>query len=246
MSNRTLLALAAVLLTASAAEARPAHPDFTGLWLLASGEQRVAPREVEQMLTPYGKARMDARKAQLAKGFAQSEGHVKCLPAGVPQMMTAPFAVQIMQNADRILLDAEVSNLPRTIFLHAAHPGPDDLDPSWNGHSIGRWRGRALMIDTIGFNDEEALDFNFDPPVFRTENLHLTELWTLEDGGKTLVDKMTLDDPKVFVRPVTVTYRYARRPKGEGLMEKVCEVDAKTLNAFETAYPRAPKYKHPF
>ena len=165
----------------------------------------------------------------------------------MPQMMTAPFAVQIMQNADRIVLNAEVSNLPRTIFLRQAHPAQTTSIPgSWNGHSIGRWRGRALLIDTIGFNDEDALDFNFDPPVFRTENLHLTELWTLEDGGKTLVDAMTLDDPKVFVRPVTVTYRYARRPKGEGLMEKVCEVDAKTLDAFEAAYPKAPKYKHPF
>ena len=237
------LALAALALPVAA---KPAHPDFTGLWLLQTGEKRAVPKEVEGLLTPAGKARMDARNAQIAAGFPQSEGHVRCEPADMPQMMTAPFAIQIMQNADRIVLNAEVANLPRTIFFRAAHPKPDDLDPSWNGDSIARWRGAALAIDTIGFNDGEALDFNFDPPVFRTEALHLTEVWTLEDGGATLVDRMTLDDPRTFVKPVTVVYHYARRPKAEGLMEKVCDVDSRALGAFEKAYPREPRYKHPF
>jgi hypothetical protein len=57
---------------------------------------------------------------------------------------------------------------------------------------------------------------------------------------------MTLDDPKTFTRPLTVFYRYAKRPKDEALMEKVCDVSSKTLNAFEAAYPREPRYKHPF
>ena len=57
---------------------------------------------------------------------------------------------------------------------------------------------------------------------------------------------MTLDDPRTFVKPVTVVYRYARRPKAERLMEKVCDVDSKALGAFEKAYPREPRYKHPF
>jgi hypothetical protein len=241
-----ILALLAGFAAASGALAKPAaHPDFTGLWLLKTGEKRDAPAGVEDLLTPQAKARTDARNAQIP-AFPQIGGHLRCDPAGMPQMMTAPFAIQIMQNADRIVLNAEVANLPRTVFLRAAHPGPDDLDPSWNGHSIGRWQGRALLVDTIGFNDEPALDFNFDPPVFRTPDLHLTEAWTLEDGGKILVDAMTLDDPKTFTRPVMVTYRYARRPKGEGLMEKVCDVDSKALSRFEAAYPREPKYKHPF
>ena len=240
------LIAAAVALAASAAEAKPAHPDFTGVWLLQVGKERPVPRNAESLLTPQAKALMDGRNAQIKAGFPQSGGHIRCDPAGMPQMMTAPFDIQIMQNADRIVLNAEVANLPRTVFLGAAHPGPDDLDPSWNGHSVAKWRGQALVIDTIGFNDEEAFDFNFDPPVFRTQGLHLTEVWTLEDGGKTWVDAMTLDDPKTFVRPLTVVYRYARRPKGEGLMEKVCDVNSDTLKAFEKAYPREPKYKHPF
>jgi len=245
MSKTPFLLLSATLAVAAPAHAAaPSHPDFTGLWLLESGEARAVPKDTEAALTPYGRAQMEARKAQIAAGFPQNELHVKCLPAGMPQMMAAPFAIQVMQAPDRIVLNAEVSNLPRTIFIGAKHP--DDIDPSWNGHSVAQWQGPALAIDTVGFNDEPAFAFNFDPPVQRTEAMHVTERWTLADGGKTLVDTMVLDDPKVFVRPVTLVYRYTRRPRDEGLMEKVCEVDRKGLEAFETAYPREPKYKHPF
>jgi hypothetical protein len=236
---------ATLALSANAAAAAPAsHPDFTGLWLITTGEKRVVPKAVEGLLTPYAKARMDARNAQIAAGFPRIEAHLRCEPAGMPQMMSAPFAIQIMQNADRIMLDAEISNLPRTIFFRKSQP--DDVDPTWNGHSIAHWQGKALVIDTVGLNDGDALDFNFDPTVFRTETLHVTEVWTLGDGGKMLADQMTLDDPKTFTQPVTVTYRYAKRPKDEGYMEKVCDVDAQALVAFEKAYPRTPKYKHPF
>ena len=242
-----LIAATLASATTAAAAAVPAktpHPDFTGLWLISTEERRVVPREVEGLLTPSARARMDARNAQIVAGFPRIEGHLRCEPAGMPQMMASPFAIQIMQNADRIVLNAEISNLPRTVFFRKLHP--DDVDPSWNGHSIAQWRGRALVIDTIGFNDGDALDFNFDPTVFRTPKLHLTEVWTLEQGGRTLVNKMTLDDPNTFVRPVTVIYRYAKRARDEALMEKVCDVDTKALNAFEEAYPRDPKYKHPF
>lgn len=246
MLRPVLAALCASLACTGAAAAKPARTDFTGLWVLKTGEKRTAPPETESLLTPAARARMDARNAQIAKGFPSIEGHLRCEPAGMPQMMASPFAIQIMQNADRIVLNAEVSNLPRTIFFRSRHPGPEQLDPSWTGHSIARWKGGALVVDTIGFNDGDAIDFNFDPTVFRTEALHVIETWTLTDGGRTLVDAMTLDDPTTFTRPVTVTYRFEKRPKDEALIEKPCDVDAKALTAFEAAYPRKPKYQHPF
>lgn len=241
-----ILSLAALALSvvAGGAQAKAAHPDFTGLWLITTGEKRVVPKETESLLTPVAKARMDARNAQIVSGFPVIESHLRCAPAGMPQMMSAPFAIQIMQNADRIVLNAEIANLPRTIFFRKDHPS--EIDPSWNGQSVARWRGQALLIDTTGLNDGDALDFNFDPTVFRTESLHVTEVWTLENHGQTLVNKMVLDDPKTFTRPITVTYRYAKRSRDEGLMEKVCDVDAKALGAFEKAYPHEQKYKHPF
>ena len=245
MKLRPILLAAALLALPAVSSAKQApHPDFTGLWLLSTGEKPVVPRAADLKLTPYGKSRMDERNAEITHGFPQSEGHIKCLPAGVPQMMTVPFGLQVMQSSDRLVMNAEVSNLPRTLFMRKGHP--DDIDPSWNGDSAAHWEGSTLVVDTIGFNDEDAFDFNFDPPIRRTESLHLTERFSLEQGGKVLVDQMVLDDPKVFAKPVTAVYRYSRRPKTEGLLEYVCEVDTKMVEAFDAAHPREPKYKHPF
>jgi hypothetical protein len=249
----SFLALFAALLAGAAAFAKPAPhgpPDLTGLWVLTTGEVSIV-HAADVSLTPYGKARMEAREAEIRKGLTRSEGHVRCEPAGMPQMMTAPFGIQIMQNSDRIVLNAEVSNLPRTIYFRAAHPAPDDLDPSWNGNSIGRWEGpsahKTLVVDTIGFNDVDAFDFNFDPPVKRTPSLHLTERLHLEKGGTRLVDDMTLDDPKTFTTPAHVSYVYRRLPKEAGLMEYVCEPDIPAIQAYDAEHPgQKAAYSHPY
>ena len=31
---------------------------------------------------------------------------------------------------------------------------PKDPDPTWMGHSIGKWEGDTFVIDTVGFNEE--------------------------------------------------------------------------------------------
>ncbi len=232
MSRYRRLSLAVILagLATSAAAAPAARPDFTGLWALSSGETQLL-KDKDVALTPYGRARVDARRQEITEGYVRSESHVRCLPAGMPQMMTAPFGIQIMQAKDRLLIAPEVSTLPRTVYLDAKHP--EDLDPSWNGHSIGRWEGQTLVVDTVGFNDRDAFDFNFDPPVKRTPSLHIIERLHLEKGGALLVDEMTLDDPKTFTTPAKVTYRYDRQPADAGLLEYVCEVDVDSIKAFD-------------
>jgi hypothetical protein len=229
-------AVAAAFALAGPSMAASAHPDFTGMWVLTTGETPPI-READISLTPSAQAQVAARRNEIADGFAVSEGHLRCLPAGMPQMMTVPFGMQVMQSRDRVLIAPEISNLPRTIFLNAKHPDPADLDPSWNGHSVGHWQGRTLVVDTIGFNDREALDFNFTPPVLRTPSLHITERIRLAQGGRLLVDEMTLVDPTTFTKPAVVTYTYRKLPPEEGLMEYVCEVDLDAIKAFEAHKP---------
>ena len=55
--------------------------------------------------------------------------------------------------------------LPRTIQLDRATHTPD-LDPSWNGESIGTWNGDVLTVDTKGFNDRFA-KFNLPESALR-------------------------------------------------------------------------------
>ena len=40
-------------------------------------------------------------------------------------------------------------HVERIVHMTAAHPA--NVQPSLHGHSIGRWEGETLVIDTIGF-----------------------------------------------------------------------------------------------
>ena len=53
-------------------------------------------------------------------------------------------------------------NPPRQVYLDGRRH-PKDMNPTWLGHSIGRWEGDTLVVDTAGFNDKTWLDFEGHP-----------------------------------------------------------------------------------
>ena len=82
------------------------------------------------------------------------------------------------------------------------HPDPDDpLSTRW-GHSIGRWEGDTLLVDTVGYNDKFWLDDRGTP---HTEQLHTVERFTRINYGR-LVNDFALDDPVAFKRPVQIKF----------------------------------------
>jgi hypothetical protein len=208
------------------------------MWVLdVPAVDKINPASVPITPAAAEKARQFARSQ--AEGHLLSEGHIRCLPDGMPHMMAAPFGIEFLQTKNRITILAEISVLPRTVFLdRTSHTR--DLDPSWNGESIGAWEGDILTIDTIGFNDRYANLFNAGVPVLRTPALKVTEKIRLTDDGKYMQDVMTLDDPNVFTHPFTVTYRYRRLPETDGPLEYVCEVDRAQLDALEDQQHSAP------
>ena len=95
---------------------------------------------------------------------------------------------------------------------------PDDLFPTWWGHSIGRWEGDTLVIDTVGYNEKFWLDARGTP---HTEQLHTIERWTRPNYG-TLTLELTLDDPGTFSRPVNLKFTATAVAPGTELMEYIC------------------------
>lgn len=102
---------------------------------------------------------------------------------------------RIMQSDEEIRILYGFMDIERTIDMTlASHP--DDLMPSFTGHSIGWWEGDVLIVDTIGFT-----------PGFisRTSNqmhsdaLHVIERFTLDSESMTLTRSYTAVDPLFFV-----------------------------------------------
>ena len=141
----------------------------------------------------------------------------------MPGLVTNEFALQFLETPGLVTVVSENSSLTRAIFLDGrAHPA--DQDPTWNGHSTGKWENGALVVDTVNLNDRTS----HIPGARGVTSLttKLTERYRLIDGGKTLVNELTVEDPSVLTRPWKITYRYHRAEPDAELWEYVCEVDA--------------------
>jgi hypothetical protein len=94
---------------------------------------------------------------------------------------------------------------------------PDDLEPTWYGHSVGHWEGDTLVIETVGFNDKFWFDFQGHP--------HTTQLRTVERYTRTSMGKLenvtTVYDPGAYAKPFTIKFTATLRPGWE-LMEYIC------------------------
>lgn len=190
-------------------------PDFSGIYQgggpINDISEGLKPGETLP-LTPAARQILNARRSQ-------DDPQASCLPSGVPRV--APYPWRIVQTPTHIFILYEGNiHSYRQIFMDGRkHPAGDDLDPTWYGHSIGRFEGKTLVIDTVGFNDRFWFDFKGHP---HTEQLHLVERYTF-DGPNKLVNQVTVTDPGAYEKPFTVTFTADRAPAGFELMEYICQ-----------------------
>jgi hypothetical protein len=193
--------------------------DLSGVWQGGGPTGDLAqglPKGETIPLTPDAKKLMESR-------LSGDDPEANCLPTGVPRF--APYPWRIIQTPTHkkathifFLFEGNIHSY-RQIFMDG-RKHPDDPDPTWYGHSIGRYEGDTLVIDTVGFNDKFWFDFRGHP---HTEKLHTIERWTRKDLG-TLVSEITIDDPGAYTKPFTVSFTARLRPNEE-LMEYICQVN---------------------
>jgi len=123
----------------------------------------------------------------------------------LPQLRT----IEVRDDRVVMKIDADGVDATRTVHLDlAAHPA--NVEPSLLGHSIGRWEGATLVIDTIGFTPHE-LGVGFGIPAGAGK--HLVERLTLGADGLQLRYELTLEDPEYLSAPATYTAMWDHRPE---------------------------------
>ena len=122
---------------------------------------------------------------------------VRCKPAGGNGFFTAPgFEIVDVPPEQKIyILDIAGPHSWRVIYMDG-RPHPANLRPTYLGHSIGKWEGDTLVVDTVGFNEKQWVVGAFPT----TDQLHLVERIS-RPSLKTLSYEMTIDDPGVYTRP---------------------------------------------
>ena len=151
-------------------QAAPRTPDLTGVWDTQNprGFQpntAAFPGEIPP-LTPWAEAQLAAtRPAYGPRAVPDSTDPVNptklgahgCFPPGVPRIYLHPVPMEIIQIPGRVLMRFEFDHLLREIWTDG-RGHPSDWNPTYMGHSIGKWQGDTFVVDTIGFNDKTWLD----------------------------------------------------------------------------------------
>ena len=196
--------------------------DLSGLWVGGGPtgdierEGGLKPGTLDAIMTPAAKKIYASRKEE-------DNPHYQCLPMGIPR--STPYPFRMIQTPTHkkathifILQEGNIHSYRQVFMDGRKHPA--ELDPTWWGHSIGRYDGDTLVIDTVGFNDKSWFDNKGHP---HTEQLHTIERWTRVDEGHMRVD-VTMEDPGAYTQPFTVQFnaRLTGLP-GDELMEYICQ-----------------------
>jgi hypothetical protein len=207
-------------LSTPSAQADTRTPDLSGVWDTQNprGFQpstAVFPGEMPP-LTPWGEAQYQAtRPAYGPRAVPDSTDPVNptklgahgCFPPGVPRIYLHPLPMEIIQIPGRIFLRFEFDHILREVWTDG-RGHPSDLEPTYMGHSIGRWDGDTLVVDTVGFNDKTWLDRVGHR---HSKDLHVIERFRRVDHD-TLQDDVTVEDPKTFTKPWSTHVIFALRP----------------------------------
>jgi hypothetical protein len=187
-------------------------PDMSGVWLGGGAVGDIATALAKGETLPLLPETRKIMEAQQAKDDPQAN----CLP--LPPPRATPYPWRMVVTPTHVFFLYEMYNY-RQVFMDG-RKHPEDLDPSWYGHSIGHWEGDTIVIDTVGFNDKTWFDNHGNR---HSDKLHVIERYTRTDLG-TMAVEVTVDDPGAYSTPFKAIFT-ARLMPGEELMEYVCQED---------------------
>ena len=147
------------------------------------------------------------------------EPYTRCKPSAGARGVTTAYGTQFVEFPGQQKIYMFPVGGPRhfrVIYLDG-RDHPEDLKPSYHGHSIGHWEGDTLVVDSTGYNEKMWIDAEGTP---HTKDLHLIERFTRESYN-TLKYEITIDDPGAYTETWSSGFVMPWRP-GEAF-EFVCQ-----------------------
>jgi hypothetical protein len=224
------------------------HPSLPGFEPLASGPTSLTNRSrrngvsnYDQLVGDYTNPILKQQAAETVKNFGElslkgitfPSPANQCWPEPVPYIYKN-FAMLIFQQPDKITIIYDQDQEVRHVRLNQPHPAK--VTPSWYGHSVARYEGDTLVIDTVvtKTNRPFAMIDLYGTPF--SEKLHVIERYRLLDyedakeglerdakenqrpavgidrsyRGKHLQIHFTVEDEGVFTTPWSATITYGR------------------------------------
>jgi streptogramin lyase len=205
-------------------------PDLQGIWQARSRAAYDLEDHPARFGMPAGRSVVDtgtipyqpsaiAKRKENYEQRATADPLAQCFLPGVPRLMYMEYPFQIFQTRESVAITFEWQQVFRLIYTNGTTPStPLEF---WMGDSRGRWDGDTLVVDVTNHNDRTWFDMAGN---FHGNALHVIERFTLVDPD-TIRYQATIDDPKTFTRPWTITVPLVRQKDMPRLLEYQCRAE---------------------
>lgn len=191
-------------------------PDWGGVWVLNFSPARERPTLKGKYLELHQEWQ---RITEANQGMAPRVGS-NCRPPGMPGIMAiGQYPTEFLFTPGRITLLHEAWMQWRIVFTDGRpHPPADEWESTFYGHSVGRWEGDTLVVDTVGIKDTVPLQAGMT----HSDQLHIVErMYLAKDSPDTLVVEMVVEDPPALQQPWHQKFTY-KRERDWSLVEFIC------------------------
>lgn len=190
--------------------------DFSGTWKIVTPRASILPDRRVIAFTAQGKKQYDENvRLKAKKDFSFDLMTSRCSSPGMPRVMLTPMRFRIFQDSQVMTIGFEWNRVRRAISMPGLPPQISLFGAAEDAKLVGtkmgtaraQWEGNTLAIVTKDIADTTLLD-DLVPHGF---GLTITERLTLKDAD-TLEDRITIDDPEYFAKPVETVLTYKRQP----------------------------------
>jgi hypothetical protein len=227
----------ASVVASSLALAAQAQPDLEGFWTPRFEQGRSGQALIDEL--PGGTVLInDTGAGELAAGdfaglkltpaaieevrnydfAAELERENTCNAPTAAFFMQAPFPMEVYASDELVVFKMEYFDLVRVVHLDGRPHPPPAAPHSRVGHSVGRWEGETLVVDTTHLTSGTFMNNGFN----HSEQLHMTERFRLSPDGNVLWLVQTYEDSAIFDGVAARYMAFTRRP-GEYVYPYDCD-----------------------
>ena len=208
--------------------------DISGVWVAIAADPPGGLGPAMPALAPAGQAMV--KEFDDTYGPDAPEPGAYCVPLGIfsEMLSLASYPIEIIQQPERITMLAEYDMQIRRIYMDG-RGHPRDYPITRMGHSIGRWEGDTLVVDTALLSEWHHSYWPHSNKTRIVERIYLirrtdarinpSQFITLKPlDDKLLVAELTIDDPGTYTKTPKVTMYY-QRVSDDNILEYDCAAD---------------------
>jgi len=188
--------------------------DLSGIWQLTKNDHSLG--TPAPPLTPAGQAAKAGRVPDAGAASGNAPWYA-CNPMGFPRLVNDDEPMEFIMQPNRVLQLFQSEHRIRMLWTDGrAVPSGENLEnlgPAWYGHSVGKWNGNTLVVNTVGLDDRAWLDNVGNPKSFHAR---IEEQWRRVDYN-TLELQMTLYDPEYYTAPYVGAKKIYKRTPDEAM-----------------------------